>query len=214
MLGSNIKVVTPHAQPSEQIRFPPSLSPSSLSLSLSLPLPLSLSPLPAPVLRWLLSAQRTPGGIPVHESDGEAVGRLREPQSLPPFTRAWLSIITLALRALGSNHTVSAPCEGTTLLCEVTLRWLGRGLGQIAFTGAPRGGQEGSAGNRGVDFGVFWCLLVPVGVRLRCYDVGRNGSECCCRVAADVRTNMWLCLKSYVAVVEMPEQPIAEKASV
>ena len=37
---------------------------------------------------------------------------LGEPQSLPPFTRAWLSLITLTLTALGRNHIVSAPCDG------------------------------------------------------------------------------------------------------
>ena len=44
---------------------------------------------------------------------------LRESQSLPPLTRAWLSLITLTLRALGRNHTVSAPCEGTALFCSI-----------------------------------------------------------------------------------------------
>ena len=86
-------------------------------------------------------------------------------------------------------------------------------VGSNRIYGRAPGGQEGSAGNRGVDVDVLWCVFVPVGVRLRCYDFGRNGSECCCRMAADVRTDMWLCLKSYVAVAELPEQPVAEKAS-
>ena len=42
---------------------------------------------------------------------------LRDSQSLPPFTRGWLSLITLAFRALGRKHTVSSPCEGIPMLC-------------------------------------------------------------------------------------------------
>ena len=48
-----------------------------------------------------------------------AAVRESQSQSLPPFTCAWLSPVTLTLRALGRNHTVPATSEGIVVLNKV-----------------------------------------------------------------------------------------------
>ena len=88
---------------------------AALSPSLPLPLARSSSEVAAQLHR------EAPEAFLVHQSIDEAVAALRESQPLPPLTRAWLSLITLTFRALGRNHTVSAPCEGIALLGEITL---------------------------------------------------------------------------------------------
>ena len=122
-LGSNIRVRTPLFTNSRQPRIPhpprgtqgacahlkhhskdPSCSPS-----------LSLSPSSSEVVVHCREKPRRhslfTNQMPRH------VAALTESQSLPPFTRAWLSLITLTLRALGNSLTASTPCEGIATLC-------------------------------------------------------------------------------------------------
>ena len=114
------------ARVSRQARSPghhcPSLPPS---LPLSLPVSLVASPalplsLPWRWLRWMVrdSGNLVHACMRLSNQMTRHLAALRESQSLPPLTRAWLSLTTLILTALGRNHTVSALCEGIAVLCS------------------------------------------------------------------------------------------------
>ena len=123
MRSSNIGVGGPYARPSELTLFPQLPHSLLLSLTPSPSLPLSLSPLARSSSEAVVHCTEKPRRHSLLTSHmARPVAALRESQSMPPFTRAWLSLITWSLRARGRSHTVSAPCEGIALLCEITVR--------------------------------------------------------------------------------------------
>jgi hypothetical protein len=78
------------------------------------------SPFPWLWFRWMVDGDKGNLVNPLMRVTNQMtrqLAALRDSQSLPPFTRGWLSLITLAFRALGRKHTVSSPCEGIAMLC-------------------------------------------------------------------------------------------------